>query len=197
MPSASSERLASMPLTYGPRARAEPSVNGAPTVATNATGIRLHQQRPRRRPVPPTRGTVKCLQAAADQAASKHLGDTRNLGKAGPLGGPARRPHSRRHCDAQVWRNPGQRQPSDGVVVFPVRRAKQGAHRSESEADAALLRRDAGRRGRRGRRRRRRAGRRPPGRAAGETRVRPRPSEGHLHPSLYRYRRRRLVLASP
>jgi hypothetical protein len=46
-------------------------------------------------------------QVAAGRAVSKHLGDSRNLGKAGPSADPARRSHGRRHCDARVWRNSG------------------------------------------------------------------------------------------
>jgi len=44
-----------------------------------------------------------CLQVAVDRAASKQLGDSGNLGKAGPRADSARRPHGR-PCDARVWR---------------------------------------------------------------------------------------------
>jgi hypothetical protein len=53
------------------------------------------------------RDSQVCLQLAADRAASKHLGDSRNLGQEGLLADPAGRPHGRRHCDARVWRQGG------------------------------------------------------------------------------------------
>lgn len=55
------------------------------------------------------------MQVAADRAGGKHIGDSRNLVKAGPLADPARRPHGRRDCDARVWRGagPGRISPRD------------------------------------------------------------------------------------
>jgi hypothetical protein len=64
--------------------------------------VPIRQRRGHTAPVaaPPTRATARVrLQAAANRAASKHIGDTRNRGKAGPRtsrsrrrGRPARRP---------------------------------------------------------------------------------------------------------
>ena len=81
------------------------SVNGAPTISANGAtsgpgagpGERSATREERQRG----------LQVDTDRAAGKRLGDSRNLGKAGPLGGPAGRPRPRRRCDAQVWRNRG------------------------------------------------------------------------------------------
>ena len=47
------------------------------------------------------------LPVAADQAGSKHLGDSRNRGKAGLSVDPARGSDGRRPRDARLWRGAG------------------------------------------------------------------------------------------
>ena len=100
---------ASMPLTYGPtdlRLRLD-------SFGRDTDGRRKTLRRPVNSGDPgiascdrsATRRTSHvCLQVAADWAASKHLGGSRNLVKAGPLANPATRPQGRRHLDPRVWR---------------------------------------------------------------------------------------------
>jgi hypothetical protein len=54
-----------------------------------------------------TSGSQVRLQVVADQAGSKHAGDSRNRGKGGQPAWPVTTPDRRRHGDAHVWRQAG------------------------------------------------------------------------------------------
>ena len=83
----------------------------------------VQQRRGRRRPSllrHPSDSQVR-LQVTADRAASKHIGSSRNHGKAGPPTDPAKGPGGRRRRDARVWRDAGSVPSGEGDLLRACR----------------------------------------------------------------------------
>ncbi len=142
---------ASMPLTYGPtdlRLRLDSFGRGT-------DGRRKTLRRPVNSGDPgiascdrsATRRTSHvCLQVAADWAASKHLGGSRNLVKAGPLADPATRPQGRRQLDPRVWRISGPRPVLRVCPAFVTPRVFHRALAGDRKRGFSIVRRSESRR---------------------------------------------------